>query len=150
MKHIAVVVVAVVLGLTGCGGDDSSSSGEPAEPDDAQTEGGSGESSGGTSNGSASAEVTVGGQSYEFTESDGCDVDGDNVLVGFSDGMNVLSLTSTGDVVLVRVTVDGTEWVDTGSAEAPTVSGSTAEWSGEMAEFGAGDSRETVAIEVTC
>ena len=105
-------------------------------------------SSGSTSKGSAT--VTLDDSEYEFGDAAGCTIAGGNVFATFEDGDDMVSLTAADDVVLVRMTIDGVNWVDTGSAPDPDVSGQRVTWTGEMAELDGGDSPVDAMIEFAC
>lgn len=146
-------VLAVLLLSMGCSGDDTSSSPPPADTDAADTPTGDDDSDSddeSQSAGGASAQVTLGGSTYEMTETPNCTLGDGVILASFMSGDDSVSLTSTEGVVLVRMTLDGVDWVDTGSPPEPDVSDSGATWSGVMAEFDSGDGTENAEITIIC
>lgn len=159
---IAAGVLVVLLLGTGCSGDDSSSSDSGAdateenpasEGDDSGSSGDAEPSDDAQSSTGGSATVTLGGSSYEMTDSmGGCGVadDGTTILASFSNGANTMTLTSADDVILVRMTLDGEEWVDNGDPAPAEISDSGATWSGELSHFNGDEAPQEGSIVLTC
>jgi hypothetical protein len=151
------VLVALGLAVAGCGGSESESAdGAGVEPTftseaDETEEADEADDGGAASAGQGSATLEFGGESYEFTTDTGCVVL--DSLVSVSMGKygveNHMSLTRAGDVVLVRVSVDGQDWEQSGEAPEPEVAGSTATWNGDIVADGSG-ATETVTITAMC
>ncbi len=146
----------LALSLAACGGNENGDSGDGAAPvatsqdegeDDAATEtvdvgGASGTALAG------SATVMLGTETYEFSESSGCRIDDSLVTVTFEDRGDYAGITVAGDTILVRLRVDGAEWVDTGSPPSPDISGTSLTWSGELQNEAAGAAAAT--FDVSC
>jgi len=100
--------------------------------------------------GGVSATVTIGSQIYEFDGDVAC-LTGGAVSVTFANGSDQITINHSNDVILIRMTIDGEQWVDAGSPPAPGVAGDGEDaivtWSGPMSSNGAS---ETVSIEVRC
>lgn len=136
VKRLLVVLAgpALTVGLlVGCGGDTAGSP-DPGETDvPTETDNGGGESGDDADGGSAAAEVVVGDDTFIFDDGTCYQPEQGTVLADYtaSDG-DQLSLQALPEVTLIRMTLDGRAWTDTGSAESPTVSGDSVDWSGEM------------------
>lgn len=95
------------------------------------------------------ATVTVDSSEYVLDESRSCTLNGGALLSRFEDGNDMVTITSTGSVVLVRMTIEGDDWVDQGSPPEPDVSGKRVRWAGEMSKLDGGETAD-VTIEFTC
>ena len=151
MRRSAILAGLLVLGLfaTSCGDDDSS----PASTVDpsADSTGTDSEGSGPESGSEATAVVTLGASTYELTSEQGCSLPGgDAILVNFSNGTDMVSLTSADGTVLVRMTLDGVDWVDSGGPPPPDVTDTGATWAGEMSEFNGGGPPQNATIDIDC
>jgi hypothetical protein len=139
LSFIFVLVLSLVLAA--CGGSDDPDAGD---------DGGSGtngeevpsDGDGGTS-GDGTVTVVIDGTTHEFSGAN-CSANG-NIFLDFSDGDDAGSITASGDINLIRLDVEGVEYVDMGSAHAPDDTGSGFSWSGEMS----GSDGETVDVEIT-
>jgi len=148
MRLMTAAGVIAVFALSACSGEDTTSSADGSNSADDTPSAGS--DSDGSSSSAGSAVVMLGATTYEMGVTDGCRIlDDGSVLAGFTDGDDMVSLNSAGGVVLVRVTVDGAEWVDGGSPAEPDVADGTVSWSGELFPFDGGSS-ETASITMTC
>lgn len=130
-------VLVLVLVMGACGGSDDTS------PEAGVVDDGVG---GGSDGANGSATVQVGGQTYDFDTATACSTDG-FIAIEFEDGEDWVSLNVAGDVVLVRMLLDGKQWVDLGSPDPPTVSGNSVSWSGPMSSDG---EQEQVTMDFAC
>ncbi len=156
MKSRFISLVAIVILVTSaCGGgegDDESISNVNAGPATAaftETDAASGDSNGIASDG-ISATITIGSEVHEVDGAVVC-LTGASVSVTLANGTDQITINHANDVILIRMTIDGADWVDAGSPPAPGVTGeggdATVTWSGPMSSDGV---TETVSIVVHC
>ena len=139
MMFSLVFVLSLVLAACGsdepdAGGGDNASNGDAPSSEDGGTAGGDG----------GTATVVIDGTTYEFSGVS-C-VTGGAILLGFEDGDDMGSITSSDGVNLIRLEIDGVQYVDNGSAPEPTESGGDYSWSGPMSDL---DGGEDVQVDIT-
>ena len=150
------VVAALLLAASACGGggDDAAESTPEVDAVEAADEStgsdGDSDDSAPDAPDGAAATVTI-GSDIRTIDGDVACLTGAMTSFTFANGSDEISITDTGDLVLVRMTIDGNDWVDAGSAPSPEVTGEGAgavvAWSGEMSSNGVS---ESVSLEVTC
>ena len=123
----------------------------PAVDPSADSTGTDNEGSGPESGSVATAVVTLGASTYELTSEQACSMPGgDAILVNFSNGTDMVSLNSADGTVLVRMTLDGVDWVDSGSPPPPEFTDTGATWAGEMFEFNGEVPPQNATIDIDC
>ena len=137
MRRAFIALIAIAILASACGDDD----GGIQEADSA------GSSDTVAASGSGSATAVVGGDTYEFSTVT-CTLAG-ATLLSFSEGANSGSVSVADPVILVRLAVEGQEWVDDGAAQEPDRSGDTFSWSGPMSELSTAEEAE-VSITISC
>ena len=145
-------IFALVLLAASCGGDDTASPVPTAPSADGSTQTDPGQSGTDAGSSGATAVVTVGDSTYELTSPQGCgNVGGNTILASFADGADTVSLTSADGVVLVRMSLDGVDWVDSGGPPPPVITATGATWTGQVAEFPNGGATPVNAtIDLAC
>jgi len=96
--------------------------------------------------------VTVGGTTYEFDIAEQCDIGDARIGVNLSDAEgNSLSLVAIGPTAFMTMDVDGAQWLAglTGIPMEFVISGSSASWSGTLAQADTSD-QSPASLEVTC
>jgi len=98
----------------------------------------------------ATATVTIGSEVYEVVGDVAC-LTGGALAFTFANGTDQITINHSNDVILIRMTIAGADWVDAGSPPAPVVigggAGAVVTWSGPMSSDGVS---ETVSIEAHC
>lgn len=140
MKKQAPFVLLLALLLIACGSDGS----DPGADDGGSSDNGGSQTEAPTAGGDGTATVLLDGTTYDFTGAT-C-VTAGSILLGFEDGEDMGSITSAGDVTLIRLEIDGAQYVDGGSAPPPDETGNGFTWSGQMSELNGG---EAVEVEIT-
>ncbi len=160
-RSIGIIAVAVLMASACSGGGDDggalapgvdTSEDDASEADDSSKGDDVSEDPAADGPSGAAATVTIGSETHSL-EGDVACLTGAATSVTFANGSDEISITDTGDVVLIRMTFDGEDWVDAGSAPAPEVTGegegAVVRWSGEMSRVSNGVS-ESVSLEVSC
>jgi hypothetical protein len=95
--------------------------------------------------------LTLKGTTYEFGDNRGCAIGNGAVIATFEDGGDLMSVTSSeaDGAVLIRLTVGGEMWNHSGR-ELPEISGTSANWSGEVSPTDQGQIQEPATITITC
>lgn len=126
-----------------CGGDEESSTPaeptlttvSPAEPDHE----------------SASAEIVLAGTIYAFADGSCTVTIAGDMVSQFADGDNTLTVTSTNHSVLIRATLDGEQWTESGDAAEPdTADASDITWSGDLLRLGTAEPLVDAQISLHC
>jgi hypothetical protein len=113
MKRVLVALVALALILAGCSDEDDSApsngnTGTTQNPGD--TGDAAGDSDASASGAIATASVDIGGIAYEFSGATDCSPSGiAGLSIRFDDGDDFVSLNQSGDVILIRARLGGTE-----------------------------------------
>ncbi len=154
MRRSTIVAAFLAIGLlaSSCGADDDTSSAPSGDSADGSSQTDPGQPGTEAGSAGATAVVTVGETTYEMTSEAGCNILGaDTILATFTSGADQASLTAAEGTVLVRMTLDGVDWVDSGGAPQPVLTDGGATWTGQVAEFPNGGATPADAtIEMTC
>lgn len=145
-----VLMVASACGGNGGGEETSSDSDANGVTSSAPAADSASEDGGASTGPGATATVTIGSDVHEVDGDVAC-LTGAAVSVTFANDSDQITINHANDVILIRMTIDGEDWVDAGSPPAPGVTGGGEDaivtWSGPMSSNGA---TEAVSIEVHC